>query len=149
MRCADFLRCKEARRNAVTQSFQVAYDFLEAKPKMPSDVFKKDNWRFAFSDDAGDMRPQMPIVGCSFTFACDAEGLAWVARRNEIHAPTPWDSIEGFNLVPYRRFIQGLVFHPRHESGRCEGFPLNVTHSLIELSESEFEAKFQSSNPGT
>jgi hypothetical protein len=38
--------------------------------------------------------------------------------------------------------IQGLVFHPRHESGRCVGVPLEVHHGFASgIGDSESEIK--------
>lgn len=48
-----------------------------------------------------------------------------------MNAATPWPAIEGFEVVPDRCRLQGLVFHPGHESGRSMGFPLDVTYSAI------------------
>jgi hypothetical protein len=53
------------------------------------------------------------------------------ARSEDIHASTPASAIEGFDVVPDRSLTQGLIRHPGHESGRSEGFPLDVTHSAI------------------
>lgn len=48
-----------------------------------------------------------------------------------MNAAAPRSAVEGSQIVPYRRWSQGLVVHPRHESGRRVGFPLDVTHSAI------------------
>ena len=40
-------------------------------------------------------------------------------------------TIEGSQIVPDSRLTQGLVCHPRHESGRCVTFPLDESHSSI------------------
>ena len=62
-----------------------------------------------------------------------AEGLAGVAGRDEKRTESLHDLAEawladGGNVVPDRSLIQGRVRHPRHESGRRVGFPLNVSH---------------------
>jgi len=72
---------------------------------------------------AGILRP--------LALARDAERLTWIAASEDVHRATPRVAIEGSNIVPDRCFIQGRVFHPRHEGGRCIGFPLDVTHSSI------------------
>lgn len=63
--------------------------------------------------------------------AGDAERLAWIAGRDEIHTAAPRDAVEGSQVVPDKRRRQGLVVHPRHEGGRRVGFPLDVTHSPV------------------
>jgi len=40
-------------------------------------------------------------------------------------------TIEGSQIVPDSRLTQGLVCHPRHESGRCVTFPLDESHSSV------------------
>jgi hypothetical protein len=67
----------------------------------------------------------------AFALARDAERLARISACEDIHRSTPRAAIEGGNVVPQRSFIQGLVFHPRHESGRSITFPLDVTDSAI------------------
>jgi len=66
-----------------------------------------------------------------FPLARDAERLARISADDNIHRSTPRAAVKGGNVVPQRRFIQGRVFHPRHEGGRSIGFPLDVTHSAI------------------
>jgi hypothetical protein len=56
------------------------------------------------------------------------EGLAGETGSDEIHAATPRATVEGGEVRPDRSLIQGLVCHPRHESGRCVGVPFNVSH---------------------
>ena len=63
--------------------------------------------------------------------AGDAERLARITRRKEIHRAAPRPAVEAGKVVPDRRLIQGLVLHPRHEDGRSVGVPLDVTHSTV------------------
>jgi len=62
---------------------------------------------------------------------CEAEGLAGIAGSGEMNAAAPSAAVEGGNVRPDRSLIQGLVFHPRHESGRRKCFPLDETDSSI------------------
>lgn len=60
-----------------------------------------------------------------------------------MYSVAPWVAVEGVEVVPDRCLIQGLVFHPCHESGRRVTVPFNVSHgSYVESgeSQSEFEA---------
>ncbi len=61
---------------------------------------------------------------------------------DDIHASTPRFAVEGGNIVPDRRAIQGLVFHPCHESGRRIGVPLDVTDSSI-VGDGDVEAEIE------
>ena len=63
--------------------------------------------------------------------ARDGERLARIASSDDVHRAAPRAAVEGGNVVPDRRRIQGRVFHPRHEDGRGVGVPLDMTHSAI------------------
>ncbi len=60
---------------------------------------------------------------------CDGEVLARSATNDAIHDATPRAAVEGADVVPDRSRSQGRVRHPCHETGRSEGFPLDVHHS--------------------
>lgn len=93
------------------------------------------------------MGPKISRVLLLLSLACGRERLARVARRDEIHDSTPRAAIEGREIVPDRSRIQGLFFHPRHEAGRSVGFPLDMAHSSISVSQGKPETELQSSNP--
>jgi len=98
---------------------------------MMGDVLEKHEWRPALADDARDVRPEVAWVCGAAPPAGDGERLARIARKDDVHAAAPKAAVEAGNVVPDRRRIQGRVFHPRHEHGRVEGFPLDVTRSAI------------------
>ena len=98
---------------------------------MSTDIFEETNGRFNLTNDAGDVRPEVARVFIAKLAACNRERLAWIAAMDDIHHAAPRFASEGFNIVPDRRAIQGLVFHPRHERGCGVAFPLNVTNSSI------------------
>ncbi len=131
VRRADFRRSKETRRKAVAHADQSAGDFGEAEAEMMGDILEEDEGRLDLGDDAGDMRPEMARVVRTLALARDAERLAWISRSDDVHRAAPRAAIEGSNVVPDRRAIQGRVFHPRHESGRGVGFPFDMAHSSI------------------
>lgn len=66
---------------------------------------------------------------------------------DDIHEAAPRSAVEGGNVVPDRRAIQGRVFHPCHERGRCVGFPLDVTHSSISWG-GDMESEVKTSGSG-
>ena len=128
---ADFRRREEACRKAVAHADQSSGDFGEAEAEMMGDVLEEHEGRLALADDAGDMRPEVARVVRAPALARDAERLARIARSDDVHRAAPRAAVEGGNVVPDRRLIQGRVFHPRHEDGRGVGVPLDVTHSAI------------------
>jgi hypothetical protein len=147
VRRADLCRREESRFNSVTHSEKVCSHLLQPKANVAWDVLEEaERWMYFF-DNPGDVWPQVALVLMPLALACDAERLARVARSDEIHDATPRFAVEGGNVIPDRCLIQGLVFHPRHEAGRCEGVPLNVTNGSTVHGEPDTE--FEPSNPGT
>jgi hypothetical protein len=131
MRRADFRRREEACRKPVAQADQVSGDLGKAETEMMGDVLEEDKGRRALSDDARDVRPEVARIGGREPPPGDRERLARIARKHEVHAAAPRSAVEGGNVVPDRRVIQGRVLHPGHNEGRGEGFPLDVTHSPV------------------
>jgi len=131
VRRTDFRRRKEACRKLVAHADQSCGDFGEAEAEMMGDILEKDEGRFDLADDPGDMGPKMARILGAEPFARDGKRLAWVARADDIHRAAPWAAVEGSNVVPYNRLIQGRVFHPRHESGCGVGLPFDIAHSSI------------------
>jgi hypothetical protein len=141
MRRADFLRCKESRRDAVTQASKCFRDFKEAKPKMAPDVFKEHFGRFALADDARDVRPEMPRVFLSEPLAGDRERLARVARNDAIHEATPRAAVEGFKIRPQRSGFERSVRKTRRQDAGSADFPCHVSdRARFRASDSQSEA---------
>jgi hypothetical protein len=128
---ADFRRREEACRKAVAHADQSAGDFGEAEAEMMGDILEEHEGRLTLADDAGDMRPEVARIVRAPALARDGERLARIARSDDVHRAAPRAAVEGCNVVPDRRPIQGRVFHPRHESGCGVGFPFDMAHSTI------------------
>ena len=131
MGCADFRRRKQSCRKAVAHVDQISGDLGKSEAEMMGDVFEEDERRPALADDTRNVGPEMSGIGRSPPPARNGEGLARIARKDDVHCATPREAVEGCDIVPDRRRIQGRVFHPRHEDGCGIGFPLDVTHSAI------------------
>lgn len=148
VRRTDFRRCKEACRKLVAHVDQSAGDFGKAEAEMMGDILEEDEGRLDLADDPGDMRPEMARVVCAPALACDGERLARIARSDDVHRAAPRAAVEGSNIVPDNSLIQGRVFHPRHESGCGEGFPLDMAHSSIS-GDGDGECKVDAASTGT
>lgn len=114
---------------------------------MPLDVLEEDDLRLDFADDPRDMGPEVTGIVGTTTTPGDAEWLARVSGSDEIHLSAPSAAVEGREIVPDRRAIQGLVAHPRHESGRRAGVPLDETHGSV-VGLGECNAEVEASVPG-
>ena len=131
MRSADFSRCEQARFCAVAQAAKAAGDLGKSQIDVPFDVLGEDDAGSHFADDPLDLGPQVAGIGLPAALSGEAEGLAGITGREDMNAAAPRSAVEGSQIVPDRRAIQGLVFHPCHESGRSMGFPLDETCSAI------------------
>lgn len=110
---------------------------------MAFDVFEKAPFGIEFFGNSPDMRPEVARVVFALAPTGKAEGLAGISGSEDMNLSAPRRAVEGGNVIPDRSLIQGLVFHPCHESGRREGFPLDVTNSSVFWFcnvEAEFEA---------
>lgn len=114
---------------------------------MSADIFEEAKRRLDFADDARDVRPEVSWVFVAKFSSGDAEGLAWIAAMHDIHDAAPRLAVEGANVVPDRRLIQGFVFHPRHESGCGVGVPLDITNSSIGR-DGDVQSKIEASGSG-
>lgn len=123
VRCADFRRRKQSCRNDVAHADQLSGDLGKPEAQMIGDIFEEDDRGVAFADDARNVRPEMARISFAEAPSGNREWLARVARSKDIHEAAPCSAVKGCNVVPDRCRIQGFVFHPRHESGRCESFP--------------------------
>ncbi len=128
---ADFRRRKESCRKFVAHADQSCGDLRESEAQMMGDILEEHEGRFAFADDAGDMRPEMARIISSEPFSCDRERLARIARSDDVHRAAPWAAVERSNVVPDNSLIQCRIFHPRHENGCGIGFPFDMAHSTI------------------
>jgi hypothetical protein len=128
---ADFRRREEACRKAVAHADQSSGDFGEAEAEMMGDVLEEHEGRLDLADDPRNVRPEVARIVRAPALARDGERLTRVARSDDVHRAAPRAAVEGGNVVPDRRRIQGRVFHPRHEDGRGVGVPLDMTHSAI------------------
>jgi hypothetical protein len=125
MRRADLLRTKDSLRNLVAKSAKLSAHLLVADAEVVLDIFEEHDSRLDFAADAGDVRPEMPGIGGAPLFARAGEGAAGITRSEDIHAATPRAAVEGLNIRPHRRLIEGSVFHTRHQDFNGSDFVLH------------------------
>jgi len=104
-------------------------EFESASRNEPWHVFQEHESGFHVHDDPNKSRPEPAFVTDALLLACGTPRLAGETGSEAIHSAAPCSAIEGFKSVGNRRAIQARVFHPRHESGRRVGIPLDVTHA--------------------
>jgi hypothetical protein len=128
VRCANGGRREQTPLRIEPEVGKVGKDVRQPESNKLGDVLQEDEARSHVSDDPGDVGPEPSLVIDTSTLPRLREGLAGEAGSDEIHASTPRRTVEGGEVGPDRSAIQDLVCHPRHESGRCVGVPLNVSH---------------------
>jgi len=93
---------------------------------MVSHIFDEYQGRLHFSDDSGDVGPEVPFVFGAAPFPSGAERLAGVRCDNAIDEATERESVEGFNIRPTMRRSQASFFARAHQSRDCIGFSFHV-----------------------
>lgn len=142
-----FERAEQARFDCKAQLAKFPKDGVGSQGHMAFDVFEEAPFGIEFTDDAFDLRPKVSGIIFTAASAGKAEGLAGISSSEDMNFATPRLAVEGCNVTPERRLIQGLVFHPCHKSGRSEGFPFDVTNSSIS-GFCDVKAKFESADTG-
>jgi len=102
VRRADFCRREQTRRRRVAQSPKLSQDGFEAEGDVPGDVFKEDPFGVAFSDDSGDIGPEMPGVVGTLAFASGTEGLAGISGEDDVEGAAKGAGIEAAEIIPDR-----------------------------------------------
>lgn len=128
---ACFSRREQSRLWAVAHCAKVSDDVGKSQIEVAFDIFAEQPLGPDLVGDPGDLGPEVSGVVSAAAFARGAEGLAGITGRDDMNAAAPSAAVEGAQIVPNRRLAQGLVFHPRHESGCCVSFPLDISHSAI------------------
>jgi hypothetical protein len=147
VRGADRSRAEQIPLRIVPEAGQSTEDGPESVSNKSRDVLENDPSGLNLPKASLDVGPEPALVLEATLAAGDAERLTGEARRDEIHDSTPRAAVEGREIVPDRSSSQGRFFHPRHESGRGVGFPLDVTDSTIS-GHGELEPEIESSDAG-
>jgi hypothetical protein len=115
---------------------------------MVGDVLEKAPLGLYFTNNAGNVWPQVAGILLSPLASGDAERLAGIASRDAIHCSTPAFAVEGSYVRPDRRRIQPSCFHMRNKEAGDIGFPLDSTNQLC-CWFGKFESKLKPPSAGT
>lgn len=128
---ARFSRREQARLRLVAHRAKISGDVGVSQGQVTLDVLAEDPFRADLVDDPGDLGPQVAGIVTSSPVTVEAEGLAGIAGCDEMNAIAPRSTVERSKIVPDSSLTQGLVCHPRHDSGRRTAFPLDKSHSSV------------------
>lgn len=96
MRSPDVRSSEQKARAPVAHAFKVALDGVEPEGNMTGDVLEEDQRGVRLADDASHGGPEVPLVVGAASLAGEGEGLARVARHDEIHCATEepaWEAV--------------------------------------------------------
>lgn len=147
VRRADFRRCKQSRRNAVTHVDQVSGDHVEPKPQMPGDVLEETDSRLTLGDDSSDVGPQVAGIVLAASLAGDAKRLARITAMYDINESAPRLRIKLLEIAPYRSSLNDSVLHPGEENVLRELLDFDVADGAV-LRDGESEAEVDASDAG-
>jgi len=148
MRGANIGRSEHTPLRIEPEVGQVPEYCVEPEPNMPMDILQEDEARSRIANDSGDVRPEVPLVIRSPSLPCDAERLARVARRDEIHDSTPRATVEGGEVTVDRSGLELMIFHAPGEYGGGKRFPLHMTDGPVSGHDS-LEGEVEAGNSGT
>ena len=100
VRRADLCRAEQARRRRVAQAPKLSQDGFKAEGDVTGDVFEKDPFRRTFSDDPGDLGPEVAGILGATTFSGGAEGLARISGEDDVERTVEGPGIETAQVVP-------------------------------------------------
>ena len=144
VRRADFCRAEQTRRRRVTHVPKLSQHGFQAEADVAGDVLEEDPLGEAFSDDAGDIGPQMPGVINPAALSCGAERLAGISGKHGVKGPSEGSGIEAPQIVPDRGRgkISGALGCDEH--GARPVFPFDRGAAVI-AGLGEHEAQIQAS----
>ncbi len=102
VRRTDFCRAEQTRRRRVAQSPKLSQDGFEPKGDMACDVFEENPYGAAFTDNAGDIGPEVTGVSRTAALSGCAEGLAGISGKHRVEGPAEGPGVEAAQVGPDR-----------------------------------------------
>ena len=100
VRRADFCRTEQARRRRVAHVPKLSQHGFEAEGDVPGDVFEEDPFGSAFSNNPGDVGPEVAwIVGTAALSSC-AERLAGISGQHGVEGTPEGPGVEAAQIIP-------------------------------------------------
>ena len=134
MRSARVRRREEDFLDAVASAFKVGLETSVVLPKAAAHVLKEGESSPALAKDSEAVVPEVTFVVGSEPPPGDAVGLTREAANDEIHDATPRAAVEGSEVSPNRRLVQGTVRHTRDQDRGGSDFPLHVADDASAVS---------------
>ena len=100
VRRADFCRREQTRRRRVAQSPKLSQDGFKPEGDVTGHVFEEHPCRAAFTDDTGDVWPEVTGVIGTTALTGRAEGLAGISGEDDVEGAAEGPGIEAAQIIP-------------------------------------------------
>lgn len=109
---------------------------------MAGDVFEEHPFGAAFTDDAGDLGPEVTGITGAAAFAGGTEGLAGITGQHRVESAPEGPGVEAAQIVPDWRWFKVSRALGRDKDGSRPVFPLDEGAAVIAgLGEHEAQIK--------
>ena len=102
VRRANFCRAEQARRRRVTQIQKLSQHGLKAEADVTGDIFEEHPFGATFSDNPGDLWPEVARVVGTAAFSSGAERLAGISGEDDVEGTAEGPGIEAAQIIPDR-----------------------------------------------
>jgi hypothetical protein len=100
MRRADFCRAEQARRRRVAHVPKLSQHGFKPEADVTCDVLNEDPLRAAFTDDAGNLGPEVAGVVSTTALSGRAEGLAGISGEDRVEGTPEGPGVEAAQIIP-------------------------------------------------
>jgi hypothetical protein len=144
VRRANFCRREQARRRCVAHVPKLSQHGLKAEADVTGDIFEKHPFGATFSDNPGDLWPEVARVVGTAAFSSGAERLAGISGEDDVEGPAKGPGIEAAQVVPdrCRGEVSRALGGDEHSSGPILPFDKSAG---VETEFGEHEAQIQAS----
>ena len=102
VRRANFCRAEQARRRRVAHVPKLSQHGFKAEGDVTGDVLQEDPLGSAFSDDAGDLWPEVAGIIGTAALSGGAEGLAGISGQHGVESTPEGPGFEAAQIIPDR-----------------------------------------------
>jgi len=100
VRRANFCRAEQARRRRVAHVPKLSQHGFKAEGDVAGDVFEKDPCGSAFSDDAGNVGPEVTGIIGTTALSGGAERLAGISGEERVEGAAERSGVEAAQIIP-------------------------------------------------
>ena len=100
VRRADFCRREQARRRCVAHVPKLSQHGLKAEADVTGDIFEEHPFGATFSDNPGDLWPEVARVVGTAAFSSGAERLAGISGEDCVEGPAERPGFEAAQIIP-------------------------------------------------